>query len=92
MESDNRSLREFATQSLEFATESLLSKNGHHQSRRDLPELRRLLNLKEVATILNVSPHTVRSWIRKGRLRPLRLCRRLLFCPDEVARLVAEAK
>jgi excisionase family DNA binding protein len=51
-----------------------------------------LLTLLAVAKALCVSPHTVRSWVRKGRLRPVRLCRRLLFDPDEVARFVAEAK
>jgi excisionase family DNA binding protein len=51
-----------------------------------------LLTLVAVAKLLCVSPHTVRSWVRKGRLRPVRLCRRLLFDPDQVARFVAEAK
>jgi excisionase family DNA binding protein len=51
-----------------------------------------LLTLVAVARTLCVSPHTVRSWVRKGRLRPIRLCRRLLFHPDEVARFLAEAK
>ncbi len=52
----------------------------------------RLLTLLAVANALCVSPHTVRSWVRKGRLRPVRLCRRLLFHPDEIVRFVAEAK
>ena len=51
-----------------------------------------LLTLLELAERLRVSPHTVRSWVRKGKLRPVRLCRRLLFRPDEVARFLAEAK
>jgi excisionase family DNA binding protein len=51
-----------------------------------------LVTLIEVAEKLRVSPHTVRAWIRKGRLRPIRLCRRLLFHPDEIARFLAEAK
>jgi excisionase family DNA binding protein len=51
-----------------------------------------LLTLLVVANALCVSPHTVRSWVKKGRLRPIRLCRRLLFHPDEVARFLAEAK
>ena len=51
-----------------------------------------LLTLVAVAKSLCVSPHTVRSWVKKGRLRPTRLCRRLLFHPDEVARFLAEAK
>jgi len=52
----------------------------------------RLLTLLEVADRLRVSPHTVRSWVRNGRLRPVRVCRRLLFEPAEVIRFLAEAK
>ena len=51
-----------------------------------------LLTLLALAKTLCVSPHTIRSWVRKGRLRPVRICRRLLFHPDEVARFLAEAK
>jgi len=51
-----------------------------------------LLTLLAVAKALCVSPHTVRSWVKKGRLRPVRLCRRLLFHPDDVARFLAEAE
>jgi excisionase family DNA binding protein len=51
-----------------------------------------LLTLLAVANLLCVSPHTVRSWVRRGKLKPVRICRRLLFSPDEVARFLAEAK
>jgi excisionase family DNA binding protein len=51
-----------------------------------------LLTLLEVADLLRVSKHTVRAWVRKGRLRPVRLCRRLLFSADEIDRLLAGAK
>jgi len=54
--------------------------------------LPQLLPLLAVAKLLCVSQHTVRSWVRKGRLRPVRLCRRLLFDPADVFRLVADAK
>lgn len=52
----------------------------------------KLLTLVAVAEALAVSPHTVRMWVRKGRLRPLRLCRRLLFDPAEVTRFISGAK
>ena len=52
----------------------------------------KLLTLIAVAEALAVSPHTVRMWVRRGRLQPVRLCRRLLFDPAEVTRLVSEAK
>jgi DNA-binding transcriptional MerR regulator len=51
-----------------------------------------LLTLLAVAKALCVSPHTVRSWVRKGKLRPVRLCRRLLFDPDDLVRLLQAAK
>jgi len=51
-----------------------------------------LLPLVVVAKALCVSPHTVRSWVRQGRLRPVRICRRLLFHPDEIARFLAGAQ
>lgn len=50
-----------------------------------------LLTLLAVAKALCVSPHTVRAWVRQGKLKPIRLCRRLLFHPDEIRRLLAEA-
>lgn len=52
----------------------------------------RLLTLLEVSDLLRVSKHTVRAWVRKGRLRPVRICRRLLFSPDDITRFLAEAR
>jgi predicted site-specific integrase-resolvase len=49
-----------------------------------------LLPLISVAKAFSVSTHTVRAWVRSGRLRPIRLCRRLLFHPDEIARFLNE--
>lgn len=51
-----------------------------------------LLTLIEVAEKFRVSPLTIRSWVKKGRLRPTRLCRKLLFHPDELSRFLEEAK
>jgi excisionase family DNA binding protein len=52
-------------------------------------EIPQLLSLLEVATALRVSPHTVRAWTRSGRLSSVRICRRLLFRPADVERLIA---
>jgi excisionase family DNA binding protein len=57
-----------------------------------MPDIPHLLPLLAVAQALCVSPHTVRSWVKKGKLRPVRICRRLLFHPDEVARFLAECR
>jgi excisionase family DNA binding protein len=51
-----------------------------------------LLTLLVLAKMLCVSPHTIRAWVRQGKLRPVRICRRLLFHPDEVTRFLAETK
>ena len=51
----------------------------------------RLFTLLEVATMLRLSPHTIRAMVRKHRLEPVRICRRLLFRAADVERLVAES-
>jgi len=51
-----------------------------------------LLTLLDVAARLRVSPHTVRAWIRQGKLVPVRICRRILISPEELLRFLAQAK
>lgn len=48
-----------------------------------------LMTLPEVAEALRISPHTVRSFVRKRKLFPVRICRRLLFRPADVEKLIA---
>jgi len=57
-----------------------------------MAEIVQLMTLLAVAKTLCVSPHTVRAWVRQGKLKPVRLCRRLLFHPDDIARLLAGAR
>lgn len=52
----------------------------------------KLVTLIELAEAMSLSPHTIRAFVRKGKLRPTRICRRLLFHPDEITRFLAEAK
>ena len=52
----------------------------------------RLLTLLEVADLLRVSPQTVRAWVRRNRLHPVRLCRRLLFDRREIDRLLESVR
>lgn len=51
----------------------------------------RLLTLTEVAESLRLSPHTIRSFVRKGKLRPTRICRRLLFSQEALESLINHA-
>lgn len=51
-----------------------------------------LIDLNSLATAWHVSPHTVRKWVKQGRLKPVRICRRLLFHPDDLARFIRDAQ
>jgi hypothetical protein len=53
------------------------------------PGVARLMDINELAALWRVSPHTIRAWVQKKRLSPTRICRRLLFHPDECARFLA---
>jgi len=50
------------------------------------------MDLRSVAEVCCVSPHTVRKWVREGKLKPLRICRRLLFHPEELAAFLSRAQ
>jgi excisionase family DNA binding protein len=52
----------------------------------------RLLTLTEAAHFLHVSPQTVRGLVRTGRMSPVRICRRILFRPEDLERFVREAQ
>jgi hypothetical protein len=49
----------------------------------------RLMDVNELANLWRVSPHTIRAWVQQKRLNPTRICRRLLFHPDECARFLS---
>lgn len=47
-----------------------------------------LLDINEAANELRLSPWTIRLYIRLGKLRPIRIGRRVLLEPSELRRLV----
>lgn len=51
--------------------------------------LPRLLTLLEVADALRLSKHTIRAFVRKGKLCPVKVCRRLLFRRSDIEKLIA---
>jgi DNA-binding transcriptional MerR regulator len=57
-----------------------------------MKELPKLYTLPEVAAALGLSPHTIRAFVRQGKLSPLRICRRLLFDPEELAKMIRDAR
>lgn len=51
-----------------------------------------LLDIKAAARLLAISPWTVRLYLRQGKLRAVRIGRRVLIEPAELERFVEEAK
>jgi excisionase family DNA binding protein len=54
--------------------------------------MRALKSIEEAAGLLGISPWTIRSYIRDGKLKPVRLGRRVLLEEDELERLVADSQ
>ena len=54
--------------------------------------MKALLDIDSTAQLLSLSPLTVRSYIRKGKLLPVRLGRRVLLEESELERFIAQAK
>jgi len=52
----------------------------------------KLYDVKVAAEMLSVSPWTVRSWIGKGKLRPVRIGRLVRLDEEELERFVTQAK
>jgi len=54
--------------------------------------MKALKSVEETAELLGISIWTVRAYIRDGKLRPVRLGRRVLLAEKELERLVAESQ
>jgi excisionase family DNA binding protein len=54
-------------------------------------KMKRLHGVKEAAEILGISVYTVRSYVRQGKLRPVRIGRRVLLQEAELERFVGVA-
>jgi excisionase family DNA binding protein len=53
--------------------------------------VKQLYDVRDAAEILRVSPWTVRAYIRKGRLRPIRLGRLVRLEESQLQQLVVES-
>ena len=51
-----------------------------------------LLGIEAAASLLSISPWTVRARIRQGKLKPVRIGRRVLLEQGEIERFVSEAR
>jgi excisionase family DNA binding protein len=54
--------------------------------------MKQLMNVEDAARVLNISPWTVRSYIAKGRIRPVRIGRRVLLEEVELERIISQSK
>jgi excisionase family DNA binding protein len=54
--------------------------------------MKALKSVEQAAGLLGISPWTVRGYIREGKLRPVRLGRRVLMEETELERFVEEGK
>jgi excisionase family DNA binding protein len=53
-------------------------------------ELKRLLNVKEGAEVLNVSEHTLRQWIHQRRVPVVKLGKAVRFDPEDLQKFIEE--
>jgi len=51
-----------------------------------------LYDVQAAARLLSISPWTVRSYIKQGKVRPVRIGRRVLFEEGELERLVNKGR
>jgi excisionase family DNA binding protein len=51
-----------------------------------------LKSVEQAAELWGVSAWTVRAYIRQGKINPVRIGRRVLIEPREIARIVAEGR
>ncbi len=51
-----------------------------------------LESVESAAKVLSLSPWTIRAYIREGKIRPIRIGRRVLIEPTEVRRLIEQGR
>ena len=51
-----------------------------------------VLNVREAAEALRISPHTIYLYIRQGKIAATRIGRRVLVEPSELHKLIDEGK
>ena len=61
--------------------------SGFRQGGKNMKPLK---NIEQTAELLGISPWTVRSYVKQGKLHPVRIGRRVLLGEDELERFVGQ--
>src|ERR1700722_11533827 len=69
-----------------FGTE--IHEEQRTENRREDNNMKPLLNVKQAAELCGISPWTVRSYIKQGKLLPVHIGRRVLIDESEIERFV----
>jgi excisionase family DNA binding protein len=64
----------------------------HHFNQQDPPLQQLLIGIREAAAAIGLSPWTVRQYIRDGKIKAVRIGRRVLVEPSELENLIAAAR
>jgi excisionase family DNA binding protein len=54
--------------------------------------MEKLQSIEKAAEVLGLSAWTVRAYVRQGKIRPIRIGRRVLIEPSEIQRVITEGK
>jgi excisionase family DNA binding protein len=55
-------------------------------------EMESLKSIEQTAEVLALSPWTVRAYVRQGKIRPVRIGRRVLIEQSEIQRVIESGK
>jgi excisionase family DNA binding protein len=64
----------------------------HYISKQNPPLQQLLISIKESAAAIGLSPWTVRQYVRDGKIKAVRISRRVLVEPSELENLIAAAR
>jgi hypothetical protein len=69
---------------------AIVTDDARQKEENIMSEPPKLHTLPEVAAAWGLSPHTIRAMVRAKQLAPTRICRRLLFDPEELKRFLRD--
>jgi excisionase family DNA binding protein len=64
----------------------------HFAEKKELSDMETLHSVQKVAETLSLSPWTIRKYIYEGKIKAVRIGRRVLIESEEISRLIAEGR